>query len=39
MAYQESSYQQFKIEPRNSIPYRPQMNGAVEALNVDDRYL
>ena len=26
-------YQQFKIEHRNSVPYRPQMNGAVEAAN------
>ena len=26
-------YQQFKIKHRNSIPYRPQMNGAVEAAN------
>ena len=25
--------QQFKIEHKNSIPYRPQMNGAVEAAN------
>nr|XP_023898016.1 uncharacterized protein K02A2.6-like [Quercus suber] len=25
--------QQFKIEHRNSVPYRPQMNGAVEAAN------
>ena len=26
-------YQQFKIEHRNSVPCRPQMNGAVEAIN------
>ena len=26
-------YQQFKIEHRSSVPYRPQMNGAVEAAN------
>ena len=25
--------QQFKIEHRNSVPYRPQMNGAMEAAN------
>ena len=25
--------QQFKIEHRNSVPYRPQVNGAVEAIN------
>ena len=25
--------QQFKIEHRNSVPYRPQMSGAVEAGN------
>jgi len=25
--------QQFKIKHRNSVPYRPQMNGAVEAAN------
>ena len=25
--------QQFKIEHRNLVPYRPQMNGAVEATN------
>ena len=25
--------QQFNIEHRNSVPYRPQMNGAVEAVN------
>ena len=27
----EKLCQKFKIEHRNSIPYRPQMNGAVEA--------
>ena len=26
-------YQQFKIGLRSSVPYRPQMNGAVEAAN------
>ena len=26
-------YQQFKIEHRNLVPYRPQMNGAMEAAN------
>ena len=26
-------YQLFKIEHRNLVPYRPQMNGAVEAAN------
>ena len=25
--------QQFKIEHRNSVPYRPQMNGAMKATN------
>ena len=29
----EQLCQQFKIEHRNSVPYRPQMNGAVEAAN------
>ena len=29
----EQLYQQFKIEHKNSIPYRPQMNGAMEVAN------
>ena len=29
----EQLWQQFKIEHRNLVPYRPQMNGAVEAAN------
>ena len=29
----EKLCQQFKIEHWNSVPYRPQMNGAVEAAN------
>ena len=31
----EQLWQQFKIEHRNLVPYRPQMNGAVEAANKD----
>ena len=30
-------YQQFKIEHINLVPYRPQMNGAVEAANKDKK--
>ena len=29
----EEVYAQFKIQHHNSVPYRPKMNGAVEAAN------
>ena len=29
----EQLCKQFKIEHQNSVPYRPQMNGAAEAAN------
>ena len=28
-------YQQFNIEHQNSVPYHPQMNGTVEAANIN----